>query len=296
MQQQNLNLYYIFFQTASYGNISLTAKELFISQPAVSKAISKLEKNLGTALFRRSPKGVLLTPEGELLYEQLKAAFQSIEEGEEQLHSIHTSGISKLSLGVSTTLCKYILLPYLKDFMKENPRSKISISCQSSAQTILALQKGVVDIGLIGANEIPKDLNFIPLKEIHDVFVCSPDYLLNVENVDDISSLFLRSTLLLLDKSNMTRQYVDQYLQLEGLLAGQILEVTTMDLLIEFAKIGLGIACVIEDFVTDEIKNGSLIVLDMKEPLLSRQIGFAYSKSISGTHAMERFLEKAISY
>ena len=85
MENQNLNLYYIFYITAGCGNISLAAKELFISQPAISKAISKLETNLGCVLFTRNSRGVKLTGEGELLYKQLDTAFHAISQGEETL-------------------------------------------------------------------------------------------------------------------------------------------------------------------------------------------------------------------
>ena len=67
--ENNLNLYHIFYTVAKNKNISLAAKELYISQPAISKAISKLENNLETTLFIRSSRGVTLTEEGRILYE-----------------------------------------------------------------------------------------------------------------------------------------------------------------------------------------------------------------------------------
>ena len=65
--EQNLSQYKIFYEVAKAGNISKAAKELYISQPAISKAIQKLEQNLDTLLFKRSSRGVTLTPDGELL-------------------------------------------------------------------------------------------------------------------------------------------------------------------------------------------------------------------------------------
>ena len=62
--QENLSLYHVFYIVGRSGNISQAAKELFISQPAISKAIQKLEKNLSTVLFSRSSRGVTLTPDG----------------------------------------------------------------------------------------------------------------------------------------------------------------------------------------------------------------------------------------
>ena len=83
--EQNLNLYHIFYTVAKCRNISGAARQLFISQPAISKAISRLEQNLNTVLFLRSSRGVRLTETGELLYRQVESAFQAISQGEEQL-------------------------------------------------------------------------------------------------------------------------------------------------------------------------------------------------------------------
>ena len=69
---QNLSSYWIFYTVANAGNISKAAKELYISQPAISKSIQKLEENLGCKLFSRSSRGVVLTDEGQLLYGHVK--------------------------------------------------------------------------------------------------------------------------------------------------------------------------------------------------------------------------------
>lgn len=140
--EQNLNLYHIFYTVAKCRNISGAARQLFISQPAISKAISRLEQNLDTTLFLRSSRGVRLTETGELLFRQVESAFQAISQGEEQLRKVQELGMGHLSIGVSTTLCKYVLLPHLSLFTRENPHIQISISCQSTYQTMEALEKG----------------------------------------------------------------------------------------------------------------------------------------------------------
>ena len=80
--EQHLSQYKIFYEVARTGNISKAAKELYISQPAISKSISKLEENLGIALFSRNSRGVCLTMEGEMLYSHIATAFESIILGE----------------------------------------------------------------------------------------------------------------------------------------------------------------------------------------------------------------------
>ena len=123
--EQNLSLYYIFHTVAEKGNISQAAKELFISQPAISKSISRLERSMNTTLFKRSSRGVTLTPEGKILYEYVEQAFLTIKTGEDTLARRQSLGISQLRIGVSSTLCKYVLLPYLQRFIKAYPHVRI---------------------------------------------------------------------------------------------------------------------------------------------------------------------------
>ncbi len=314
--EQNLNLYHIFVTVARCRNISGAARELYISQPAISKAISRLEQNLNTTLFLRSSRGVKLTEAGELLYRQVESAFHAISQGEAQLKKIHELGIGHLSIGVSTTLCKYVLLPYLSRFTRENPHIQISISCQSTYQTMQALEDGAVDVGLIGENDRLDRLTFHPILEIEDIFVCTSRYLDNlhkritpsekkdpayrgqihdVKASDPIShssvEILQNSTLMMLDKENITRQYVDKYLTLEEITPAQTLEATSMDLLIDFARIDLGIACVIRNFVQEELSSGKLLRLPMPLSIPPRNIGFARLKGISPYPCVRKFLD-----
>lgn len=298
MLNNSLNLYYVFYITAQCGNISAAAKKLFISQPAVSKSIARLEENLQTELFLRSSRGVHLTDSGSLLYQQLDTAFHAIAVGEEQLLRSEALGMGKLSIGVSTTLCKYVLLPYLKEFIQENPLVKVTITCQSTAQTVADLEAGKLDIGLIGETHLPELLRFHPIREITDVLVTTQGYLTHLNQqaapvgqpaFSEREQLEL-ATLLLLDKNNVTRQYLDKYLLLHNIQASHSIEVSTMDLLIDFAKIGLGIACVIREFVEKELQDGSLVQFPLVNPIPPRQIGLAYTDSTRITPSMKKFI------
>ncbi|MDO5573336.1 MAG: LysR family transcriptional regulator [bacterium] len=296
--ENNLSLYRIFYAAAICGNISNAAKSLYISQPAVSKAISKLEQSLNVILFIRSPKGVQLTYEGELLFEKIKIAFESIELGEEQIRRTTELGGGHIKVGVSTTLCKYVLLPYLQEFIQENPHVKFTINCQSTYQTLQLLEEGKMDIGFIGipkdAKEHLKNLNFVKTGEIEDIFVTTKSYMENLKiRVADHShsSILQNATLMLLDKPNMTRQYIDAYFAEHHFEPGQLIEVTTMDLLIDFAKIGLGVACVIEDFVKKELESKELIQVPLKFSIPKRSIGFAVPKANISSNATERFAD-----
>lgn len=294
---QNLNYYKAFYMVAKYKNISKAADALFISQPAISKSLSRLEENLGCTLFSRTSRGVSLTADGEILYERIREAFAAIEAGEEELRHRTELGIGQLRIGVSTTLCKYILLPYLQNFIRQHPHIRITIECQSTLHTVELLESGQIDIGLIGAPKHHGTLTFLPLKKIQDTFVATQSYLDNLsirEHTD--SDLFLSATLMLLDEENITRQYINDYFYRNQIKTNQILEVSSMDLLIEFAKIGIGAACVIREFVEQELKESTLIEISMAEPIESRSIGFAYSNSHKLSKSALTFLNSVFPY
>lgn len=316
--EQNLNHYKIFYEVAKAGNISKAADLLYISQPAVSKSVTKLEQSLGHTLFIRSKRGVKLTEEGETLFRHLKQAFDSIETAEQTLKKVSELGMGQLRIGVSTSLCKHILLPYLQDFIDENPHIKVSIECNPTFQTIQLLQQEKIDIGLICDTPLEKGLHFTPLRSIHDIFVTTQTYLDNLTlregeeygnhadansslpDIPNMTGLLLytdttlqehdakntmttkeileKSNLMLLDKENISRIFIDEYMAASHIEPGQVLEINNMDLLIDFASIGMGVACVVREFVDSYLKNNQVIELPMEITIPKRTIGFVYAE------------------
>lgn len=278
--ENNLSYYKVFYEVAKYGNISKASKKLYISQPAVSKSISKLEESLNTPLFIRNSRGVSLTAEGELLFIQLKETFSTIDMIETQIKNRGKLEIGSLKIGASNTLCKHLLLPYIKAFVSENPHIDINIISQSVSHTSQMLAKGSLDLGIATLPLSHKGLDFIPITQIHDIFVTTPEYMENLqlrEGMDE--DIFQTGNIMLLDRENASRIYIDDILKQNHIFIRHILEATTMDLLIEFAKTGIGIACVIEEFVQEDIQKGNLIKVDIPIEIPQRTVGFAYLSS-----------------
>ncbi|RGY95704.1 LysR family transcriptional regulator [Clostridium sp. AM58-1XD] len=289
--EQHLSQYKIFYEVAKAGNISKAAKELYISQPAISKAIGKLEDNLGVSLFTRNSRGVHLTEEGELLFVHTKAAFEFLNRGEKELKRIRDFNIGHLRIGVSNTLCRYILLPYLHQFIECYPHMKITIESQSTTHTLTMLEHQQIDLGLVAEPDSKKSLTFLPLQDIHDIFVSTRSYLDNLKlREGEETDIFQTGNIMLLDRNNLTRRHIDDYMAARNLVANQVLEVTAMDLLIEFAKIGMGIGCVIKEFVKDELDSGELIEIPLKDPIEKRTVGFAYNNMLPSS-ALNLFLK-----
>lgn len=291
--EQNLSLYKIFNTVARTENISHAAKELFISQPAISKAIGKLEDDLAVLLFNRTSRGVKLTNEGKMLYEHTKSAFETLALGEENLRKMNQLGIGEIRIGVTATLCKYILLPLLQNFVQAYPHIKIMIDCQSTALTISQMETGHIDIGLVIEPSITKNLTLYPLGQIEDIFVATSTYMNNLKerNTLDDFNLFRDANLMLLDKENVTRQYLDTYLASIGIETKAALEVTNMDLLIDFAKIGIGVSGVVKEFVLSELNNKELVEIPIGFPIPKRNVCFARGNSHTLSKSAKIFLE-----
>ena len=289
---QNLSSYWIFYTVANAGNISKAAKELYISQPAISKSIQKLEESLNCKLFSRSSRGVILTDEGNLLYDHVKEAFETLSTGEDKLKRSIELGVGHIQIGVSSTLCKYMLLPYLSEFIHQNPHISISISCQSTNETLRLLDDNKIDIGLIGKPEVLKGLTFDHLSDIEDTFVATPEYLDNLAKRGiEKEEVLEHATLMLLDKNNVTRRYIDDYFQENLINVSDTIDISDMGLLIDFAKIGVGVACVIKSFVSRELAKEKLVELPLEIAIPKREVGFAYKENVKHSKALESFIE-----
>ncbi len=315
---------------ANTGSISKAAGQLFISQPAVSKAITNLEEEIGTVLFFRNSRGVTLTDEGRVLYDYIDKAMDNISKGEESLKKYTELGVGHIRIGVSTSLCKHILLDYLKDFIQDNPHINVSIDCHSTLNTIKLLKDEKIDIGLICSTDLPKDIVYKPIREIHDIFVTSNDYIDNfriwdgdtdnTENEamptmitgnigslissdrkikakntwfseDKIRNLMENSNFMVLEEANVTRNHIDNYLSQQNIHPSRILEINNMDLLIDFAAIGMGIAAVVKEFALDALNSGQIIELPLKTPIKERTVGFAYADGKNKSTALGKFIE-----
>ena len=202
---------------------------------------------------------------------------------------------------------EFILLPYFlysckhRKYLKGckgalyqpacDPHISISISCQSTNDTLKLLEDNKIDIGLIGKPENLKNIHFDFLEEIEDIFVAAKDYLRNLKARGIQKDHILQSsTLMLLDKNNMTRQYIDDYLQENQIIIKDSIDISDMDLLIDFARIGVGVACVIKNFVREDLENGTLVEIPLGFPIHKREVGFAYKTTTKPSKSLAEFI------
>lgn len=297
MDSSTLTLYHTFLTAAQSPSLSAAAKALYISQPAVSKSIKKLEAQMGVELFVRSSKGIHLTGEGQIFYDYLHTAFETIAAGEDTLKRINDLGIGHIRIGVSSTLCKHILLPCLKKFLAAHPHIQVTIECQSTLPTVALLEHKEIDLGLIAQPEHNKKLCCLPAGTLNDIFAATPQYLAGLsarEGTPDLTrqaDFLSHANLILLDKKNITRRYVDRYLSQWNMDAENAMEVNSMELLIDFVKTGLGAGCIIRQFIREELESGQLVELKTPESMRPRRICFAYNASAAPSPALQTLLQ-----
>ena len=113
----DLELYRVFFEVAKFQSITLAAKHLHISQPAISKSIKSLEEQIGGKLFIRSRNGVVLTEDGKVLFYYVKRALELFNQGEQKYLEMLNLKSGTVRVGISKTLFKEFLLPILRSIM-----------------------------------------------------------------------------------------------------------------------------------------------------------------------------------
>lgn len=285
-----LDLYRVFCKVANSKSFSKAAKGLYMTQPAVSQAIMQLERELDIRLFYRTPKGVSLTNEGSLLFEYVNSAINLIDVGEEKILEFKNLTTGELKIGVGDTISRYFLLPYLESFHTKYPNIKFKIVNGTTLELCSALKSGGVDIAICNFPIDDPTLELIPCIEIQDTFVCGEKYkhlLSKPVSLDEIVNL----PLILLEPNSNSRKYVEDYILTKGIKISPEFELGSHDLLLEFAKINLGIACVTKEFSQEYIKKGLVYEVPLIEEIPKRSIGVCFLKSVSLSQASTKFVE-----
>ncbi|MEG0306372.1 MAG: LysR family transcriptional regulator [Clostridium sp.] len=285
-----LDLYRVFCQVGKHQSFSKAAKALYMTQPAVSQSIMQLERELDIRLFTRTSKGVVLTNEGKLLFEYASSAINLINVGEEKLLETKNLMTGNLKIGVGDTISRYFLLPYLEKFHNEYPNIKFKIINGTTLELCSIVKSGEVDIAICN---FPIEDSALELREcidIHDIFVCGEKYKAVCSNKLSFNEI-AKLPLILLEPISISRQYVEKYILSKGVKITPEIELGSYDLLLEFTKINLGIACVIKEFSQEYLQRGVLHEVKLIEEIPKRSIGLCFLKSVPLSPASTKFVE-----
>ena len=286
----NYELYKVFYHVAATLSFSEASKQLFISQSAVSQSIKVLEKKLNQTLFIRSTKKVQLTPEGEILLKHVEPAINLIQKGENQLLEANTLNGGQLRIGASDTICRYYLIPYLNRFHKAYPNVHIKVTNQTSIECAHLLENGQVDFIITNYpnSGLSNSQNVRVINEFHDVFVANQEYFPRKGETVSLQKL-QTYPILMLDRKSTTSEFLHHMFQREQLDLVPEIELSSNDLLIDLARIGLGIAFV-PDFCIPE-NDKDLFIVKLTEKMPARQMIVAYNESLPVSQASKQFMD-----
>ena len=265
-----LELYRVFKEVAETGNISLAAKNLYISQSAVSQSIKQLETALQARLFARSPRGVSLTWEGQMLYQYVRSALGLLATGEDKLSQAQQLLLGTLTIGASDTVTSFFLTPFLETFHRQHPGIRLKIVSGRSAKVLSMLRSGAVDIAFASSPSEP-GLSTWSCFATHSVFVAGSGYDCDFDHVytrQEIADF----PLILLERKASSRVFLEQYFLQGGITLTPEIELSSRSLLVSLAKIGLGVAGVTLEFVQDALLSGDIRLLKTDFTIPSRSV------------------------
>ena len=282
----DLELYKIFYTVAKYKHMTKASEELFISQPAISQSIKKLEIQLGGVLFLRSNKGMELTEEGKMLYKYVKDALELIKNAEAEFTSFKDLDKGEVRIGVSTTLTKLLLIDVIDKFHKDYPNIDIKITNNLTSDLLLDLQRGKLDFIIFNESDVKEsNVEIKTIKKIRHGFIYNPDFYEDTVNLDNINNY----PLILQKKESNGRKFLDSYMLKNSIILNPKMEVVSQDLVLEFTNIGLGFGFCMIDLAKKNYPKLKEAKINKDIPKIN--INIATNKGENLTFATKKFLE-----
>lgn len=287
----NLDSYYIFYMVAKSGSISKAAESLYLSQPAVTWHIKNLEDTLETTLFIRTKKGTTLTEEGKIFLEYVEKGMSAFENGRNALTNLKKLDSGMIRIGASTTVSKYVLLPFLEVFHEKYPNIDIRIVNTLTEDLLKELRTGNLDLLLLNLPMAEtKDLEIKKVMDVEDIFVGNKKYFdltkgkVTLEELKEYPLLFQKAP------SN-TRKYLEEYLKQNKVVLTPKMEIVSYNLIMDFIKSGFGIGYATKEFILEDLKKKNLYEIKVTPKVPKRYIGAVTLKQTIPNYSVKKLLE-----
>jgi DNA-binding transcriptional LysR family regulator len=286
----NYELYKVFYWAVKTGSLTQAAKKLYLTQPSVSHAIKQLEDRFGMKLLYRNAKGVSLTQEGEVLYAYIEQSMILIMRAEEKMAALKNLESGELRIGGSDSLFKHILLPILETFHARYPGIKLHLHHGTTPDVITFLKEGRIDLGVVRMPIVDPQLEVRESFQLQDCFVAGAHF---ADLKDQVLSLeeLLEHPIILFSRNSRARMAITEVFHRYGLSLKPDIEVGSVDLLIEFARRGLGISYITREFVANELETGALFEIQLETPLPPSRMGIMTMRNMPLSTAARRFIE-----
>ncbi len=292
MNNINLNSLKIFLEVANSKSFLDASNKLFISQPAISKSMSKLEEDLGIQLFYRANKGITLTPSGETLYRYLQKTKDLLLSCERAMISMNDIEEGKIVIGVQSHIVRNYLMDKIASFRANHPKMIIELVDMSTNLLIERLEERKIDF-VVDSSPIDTVYNNVKIETICSLNTCFVKSVYNIHNIESLKSLKKESLILPASRSSL-RKNLNICCERSGVVLNPILEFETEELIIEATRRNLGVGYVVESAIQYLIDSNILERIKLKEELPKMEINLVYINSYL-TKAAKLFIKEEIS-
>ena len=266
----------VFYAVARHLNFSRAAEELYISQPAVSKHVKDLERDLGVDLFRRNGRRVELTDAGRLVYDYAGHALVLTEGLRRALSEIHSPGRGYLRLTATYALATYVVPRVLASFQAGYPDVQLSLQVSNKGTAIRQVLQHQADIGIIDCQTIPPEVQWQRFARVPVALLASPAHQ-PAGGVVDLVELS-QETIITEEKGSHTREALEAELERLRVRPARMLEIGNIEAIKRAAAAGLGVAFLPRICVAAELGRGDLIELAAQGFSLETQLGVVFAR------------------
>lgn len=293
MNNINLNSLKIFLEVANSKSFLDASNKLFISQPAISKSMSKLEEDLGIVLFYRANKGISLTPSGDTLYRYLKETKDLLLSCERVLISMNDVEEGKLVIGVQSHIVRNYLMDKIDNFRLRHPKISIKLIDLSTSVLIDKLEERIIDF-VVDSTPIETVYNNIEIRTICSLGTCFVKSTINKSKINSLKSLEKENIILPVTRSSL-RKNLNKCFNETDIIVKPILEFETEELIIEATRRNLGIGYVVKPAIQYLVDANILECIEIKEELPRMEINLVYINNYLSNVA-RLFIEEEINY
>jgi DNA-binding transcriptional LysR family regulator len=278
----------VFLAIAKHENISRAAQELAMSQSAASAALQELESRYGLSLFKRAAKRLRLNSQGEQLRASAEALLRHARAFEAELQNEEQP--QQLRVGASFTIGNYLAAKTIAAFLQRHPECKVDLSVASTPEIVAKVLNFEVDIGLIEAEVRHDKLTLDPWREDQMAIFCAPEHPL-ARRPQLTDQDLLNTPWILREAKSGHRQTFDRAMQ--GLLPDMniAMELTQNEAIKNAVKSGLGLSCLSDIAIEDELRHGTLTRLKHPSRRMNRFFYFLRRKDDNSIPAVSWWQE-----
>ncbi len=283
----SLDLYRVFAAVYENRSFAEAARQLYVTQSAVSQSVKQLETMLGVQLFWRGKRTVTASVEAEQLYAMIAPAIGTICEAEERIERFKLLREGFLRVGAADTVARHYLLPYLKRWNEEYPDVRLQVLNRTSTEAFSLLSAGKLDVAFVNSPVSDSKFSVRKCLDLHDIFIAGSAFS-ELRGRTVTRRELCSYPLIMLERLSNTRRAIDAQFMRSGVALSPEIDLGCHDLLVDFARINLGISCVTKEFaVMDE----GLFEIELDEPPEPRELDLCWMDTGSPSEAKRKFIE-----